>query len=421
MAKKIDKKPKREVTKRQLSHWQQQRRRQRLIFSLGTFIIVGVLVVIGVGWYVSHYQPRHQTVIKVNDVEFDMNYYIKMLRFYGKDQPAEYRHYLADKVVQRIERDELIRQGAVKLGINVSDDEVKDELKSRELPLSRDYRDLVGVELLVNKLLDEHFDEEVPQFAEQRHIMAMFVESESQAIEVRGKLGNGEDFGELAGEFSLDSFSKAEKGDLDWHPKGILTDVLATSIPGEYTFSAEVGVLSEPIYDEDKIKGVGYWLIEVRERDEEPDEAHVQAILLGSEEEAQQVRNRLEAGEDFATLAEEYSQYEYSDEAMGDLGWLSPGETSPVFEEFVFNTELELETLSEPIRDDAALTNGGYWLVKVLDKDDNKEIGEKDRDFLKAKAFNEWLSSLWDAPENQVDSYLDSEKKAWAVEQSMKG
>jgi len=421
LAKKRDEKPRREVTKRQLSHWQQQRKKQRIVFSVGAFIIASVLVVIGVGWYVSRYQPLHQTVIKVNDVEFNMNYYIKMLRFYGKDQSVEYRHYLADKVVQRIERDELIRQGAMKLGISVSDDEVKNELKSRELPLSRDYRDLVGVELLVGRLLDEYFDKQVPRFAEQRHIMAMFLESKGQAMEVGDRLENEEDFGELAGELSLDSFSKNENGDLGWHPKGILTDLLASPKPDDYAFSAEVGTLSEPIYDEDKFKGVGYWLIEVLERDEEPDEAHVQAMLLGSEEEALQVKSRLEAGEDFATLAEEYSQYEYSDEEAGDLGWLSPGEMSLVFDEFVFNSELELETLSEPIRDDAAPTKGGYWLVKVLDEDDNKEIGKDDRDFLKAQVFNEWLSSLWDDPENQIDSYLDGEQKAWAVEQSMKG
>jgi len=421
LAKKRAEKPKREVTKRQLSHWQQQRKKQRLVLSVGTFIIASVLVVIGAGWYVSYYQPRHQTVIEVNDVEFNMNYYIKMLRFYGKDQTVEYRQYLTDRVVQRIERDELIKQGAAKLDISVSDDEVKDELKDRELPLSREYRDLVGVELLVDRLLDEYFDKQVPQFAEQRHIMAMFVESESQAMEVRDRLEEGEDFGELAGELSLDGFSKNENGDLGWHQKGILDDVLATSIPGEHAFSAEIGVLSEPIYDEDKLKGVGYWLIEVLEKDEEPDEAHVQAMLLGSEEEAQQVRGRLETGEDFAALAEEHSQYEYSDEEAGDLGWLSPGEMGSAFDDFVFNSELELETLSEPIRDDATLTKGGYWLVRVLGEDDNREIGEDDRDFLKAQAFNEWLSSLWDDPENQIDSYLDGEQKAWAVEQSMKG
>ena len=46
MAKKKIGKPKREVTKRQLSHWQQQKRRRRIILSLGSFVVAVVLVVI---------------------------------------------------------------------------------------------------------------------------------------------------------------------------------------------------------------------------------------------------------------------------------------------------------------------------------------------------------------------------------------
>jgi len=44
-------KPKREVTKRQLSHWQQQKKRQRIILGLGIFIVVVVLGVLGAGWF----------------------------------------------------------------------------------------------------------------------------------------------------------------------------------------------------------------------------------------------------------------------------------------------------------------------------------------------------------------------------------
>lgn len=53
MAKKRDEKPRREVTKRQLSHWQQQRKKQRIVLSVGAFIIASVLVVIGVGWHLQ--------------------------------------------------------------------------------------------------------------------------------------------------------------------------------------------------------------------------------------------------------------------------------------------------------------------------------------------------------------------------------
>ena len=420
MAKKRAEIPQRQPTRRQLSRWQEQRRRQRIILSLGISIIVAVLGIVGAGWYASQYRPLHQTVIRVNDAEFDMNYYIRMLKHYGKDKSINYLYGVADDVVKVIERNELVRQGAMELGISVSNSEVDDELKGRSPPLSKDYRDLVRTEILADKLRDEYFDKQVPVSAEQTHIMVMLLESESQATEVRARLEGGEDFTEVADELSVDSFSQAKKGDLDWHPESVLTILLGSSIPVDYAFNSEVGVLSQPIYDEERIKGVGYWLIEVLEREEGSDEAHVQAILLGSEEEAQQVRSRLGAGEDFATLAKELSQEEWSKESGGDLDWLTEGMMSSAFDEFAFDTGIELKTLSEPIRDDAVVTKGGYWLVKVVDKDDNKQISDDDRSLLKTKALNDWVSALWDDPENKVDDYLDSDKKLEAVERAAK-
>jgi len=135
---------------------------------------------------------------------------------------------------------------------------------------------------------------------------------------------------------------------------------------------------------------------------------------LGSEDEAQRVRARLEAGEDFATLAKELSQHEGSKENGGDLGLLTPG-IVPAFDEFVFDSEVELGTISEIIRHDTMETTGGYWLIKVLDKDDNRQIEDDDRSLLKAKALEEWVSSLWDDPENKVESYLDAEKQTYAI------
>jgi len=250
--------------------------------------------------------------------------------------------------------------------------------------------------------------------------MAILLESESQVDEVKARLEGGEDFAELAGELSLEELSKSEEGDLGWRPEGILTGMLGTSVIDEYAFNSEVGVLSQPIYDETIIKGVGYWLVEVLEREEDSEEAHVQAILLGSEEQARQVKSKLEAGEEFAALAGEFSQLDEAKENGGYLGWLTSGTVSPAFDEFVFNCEPG--TLSEPIRDDAIITTEGYWLLKVLDKDDNRQISDDDRNLLKAVALNDWVSSLWDDPENEIDdSYLDDEKKVWAIEKAMEG
>lgn len=421
MAKKKAEKPKRVITKRQLSRWQQQKRRQRIILGVGISIIAVVLGIVVVGWFTNQYQPMHQTVIRVNDTEFNMKYYIEMLKLQGRNQPAQYMPYLADIVVQNIKRNELIRQGALKLGLSISDKAVKEELKSHDPPFNDAYKDIVRTQMLISKLRDGYFDQQVPMSAEQRHIMAMMLESEPQADEVRERLQNGESFTELAGELSLDALSKVKKGDLGWHPENILNEMLGTSVPEDYAFGVAVGMLSHPLYDDKIEKPVGYWLIKVLERDEEAEEALVLAMLLGSEAKAQEASGRLEAGENFATLADELSQLAESAENGGNLGRVTPGMMSPTFDEFVFNPGLELETLSLPIRDEAVVTKGGYWLVKLVDKDDNRQIEDDDRDLLKAKILNEWVSSLLYDPENEMaDGYLDEEKKAWAIEQAMK-
>ena len=378
-------------------------------------------MIVAVGWYVSQYRPLHQTVIRVNDTEFDMKYYIEMLKFNSQGQPPEYVQFAAASIIQQIEQNELIRQEALKLGISASKEEVKEKLKSAESPANDVNKNSAGNQILIGKLLDEYFDPQVPVSAEQRHVMAMLLESESQALEVKSRLASSDDFTSLAEELSLDYFTKTSKGDLGWHTQNIFNELLGSSTPVDYAFGAGLGVLSQPIYDEEISKDIGYWLIKVTDRKGEEDETNVQAMLLGSEEEAQEVRARLEAGEDFATLAKELSQLPGAEENGGELS-IIPEMMTPAFDGFVFDNNIELGTLSEPIRDETLVTKGGYWLIKVLDKDDNRPIEDEDRDLLKARVFDEWVTSLLDDPNNKVDnSFLDDERKAWAVEQVIKG
>jgi foldase protein PrsA len=117
-------------------------------------------------------------------------------------------------------------------------------------------------------------------------------------------------------------------------------------------------------------------------------------------------------------VAKELSQDSASKEKGGDLGWLASDEINPIYQDFALNSEPE--ALSQPIKDEAVTTKGGYWLVKVLEKEDNRQIEEDDRDIFKAKVLDEWVSSLWDNPGNVIESYLDDEKKAWAIEQATK-
>ncbi len=419
MTKKKREKPQRILTPHQISRWEQQKRRQRVIMTAGIFVICVALAFIGVGWYLGQYKPLRETVITVNDTEFTMDYYVEMLKLEGTGQEASYLSYIADSVAQDIQRNELIRQGALELGISVTDEEVKKELQENDLPNKELYQDLVRQQLLTERLLSTHFDPQVPLYAEQRQVMAMMLESESQALEIRGQIESDEDFIELAEEMSLEPFSRNRGGEFGWLPKVILQDMLKTSIVDDI-FSHEVGVLSQPIYDEEVEKGVGYWLVEVLARDEEEEEAHIQIMLLGSEAEALNVKSELEAGAEWGDLAVEHSQLKGVKENRGE--WLvSPGEMEPVVDEYAFNLNLDPGVISEPLRDETMTTKGGYWLIKVLAEDTNRRVNTEYRDYLKAKAMDEWVNSLLDDKSNIIVNYLDAEKKAWAVEQAARG
>jgi hypothetical protein len=271
--------------------------------------------------------------------------------------------------------------------------------------------------MIMSKLKDSYFDQQVPYSAEQKYIMAMFLEGENQAADVSSKLRDGGDFGELAEEFSLEFVSKNESGELGWQPRGMIPLIIGTAVPEDYAFNAGVGELSEPLHDEVLMKSLGYWLIEILEvEEEEPQEAHIRVILLPSEEEAMRIKTRLDAGEDFTELAATFSHHDASKGKGGDLDWVTAEEANPNAKEFIFGDDRELGIVSHPIRDDTAITRGGYWLVMVEDEDDNLEISAEDRDLLKSQVIDEWIGSLWNDPENVVEEYLSDEQKLWLAE-----
>jgi parvulin-like peptidyl-prolyl isomerase len=420
LSKKKLEKPRHELTRRQHSRRQQQKRRQRIILGVSILIVVAVLSVVGVGvyqgWYVSDYKPLHEVVLEVNGTKFDMEYYIKMLKYYTQNLSTDYYSFMASYVVQFIERNELAKQEATALGITVSDEEVDALMNSVDPPLDEDYRDAIAGELLLQKVRDEYLDAQVPTYADQRHVMAMFLESEAQANEVIAMIESGVDFGEIAAALSLDSVTKEAKGDLGWCPLGILPSKVESTVLEESAFSAEVGVLGPPIYEESKSRQLGYWLIEVIKVDAtaEPTEAQVRVMLLASEQEANDIRARLEAGEDFAELAKEFSKDSASSADGGEIT-LSPGDKTTAFDAYVFDPGVELGVLSPVIKDAEISLNGGYWLIKVVASQVNREIDDDNRLILKNAALTDWLEALQGDPDNVIVNNLDETKIQWAI------
>jgi parvulin-like peptidyl-prolyl isomerase len=245
--------------------------------------------------------------------------------------------------------------------------------------------------------------------------MGILLGSKKDAQWVREKLEVGGDFSKFAEALSEHEESREAGGKLGWFTRGE-----AGPDFDEFIFDPEIelGVVSEPIFDDVIVGEGGYWLIRVSDKREKKEKADIQVILVSSREEAQTVRSRLDAGEDFGELAKELSQHDKSKEKEGKLTGVTPGKISLALDEFIFDSELQLETVSEPIRDESAVTKGGHWLIQVTGQDDNRRIEDDDRDLLKARDLEEWIEALWYDTENEVESYLDSDKELWAINQA---
>ena len=406
MAKKQkENKPKQVPTKRQLSKWQRQTRIRHIIIIAVAIFLAGILGYVGYGYYNSEIKPSHGIVIEVNDVSFNMGYYMEMLDAQTKNMEPSYVYYSTDTIARYIEDAELMRQEAKALDIVASREEIDTAIEEKEYPNDKIYRDIVETEILYQKL-SGYFDSALPDTMEQAHVQVMLVESQEVADAVRAKIESSGNFTALVDEFSC---NPQIEGDLGWLPRELMPE----SLIGEVAFSLEPGGISK-IYDESATKNIGYWLIEVTDKNEEKG-IKARAMLLGNEQEVLEIKSKLAKGEDFAALAKEYSQHGSKDDG-GELGWLKQGDmNSEAFDEIAFN--LPLNSVSEPVKDESAQTEGGCWIVKVLQKGEH-ELSEEIKERLTSNDFAQWLQEQRE--NNTINNYLDEEKRAWAVDRVLK-
>ena len=409
MAKKQKGKPKGIPTKRRLSRWQREERIRRIIIIAAAVFLAGIIGYVGYSYYNDKIKFFRGIVIEVNDASFNMDYYVKMLDAQTRGMESTYLYYMADQVAMNIENAELMKQGANDLGIVVSTRKIDEEIKKNELPNDRVYRDIVRVSLLQERLT-QYFDSQLPDKMEQAHIQVMLVEDQEVANGVMAEIESGEDFTTLVNKFSYDASSKGKNGDLGWLPEELMPMAIAAN-----AFQLEPGEVSPPLYDESAPKDIGYWLIEVTDKNEEKG-IKARAILLGSKQKAEEVKAKL-TDENFADLAEEYSQHQASKSNGGELGWLKEGDTnSDAFDEVAFS--LGLAVISEPVKDESAQTKGGYWIVKVLGKGEH-ELSEEIRGMLVDNDFSRWLQEQ--RGRSIINNYLDEEKKSLAIYKVLEG
>ena len=234
-------------------------------------------------------------------------------------------------------------------------------------------------------------------------------ETTARAEDLVARIRDGADFAALAVEHSGAS-TALEGGDLGWRKASRIPSLFAEAVP-----EMAIGDVQGPIRN-----ASGLHIVKLLDRrgasQQTADETLVRHILLkasairNDEESGQlagKLRERILAGEDFATLAEEYSNDPGSALAGGDLGWRKMDDLVPEFQAVMESTELG--AVSEPFR-----TAFGWHVLQVLDRRREDAGDEARRDYatriLHAQRFEErlaeWLREIRD--EAFVEVRLDT-------------
>lgn len=203
-----------------------------------------------------------------------------------------------------------------------------------------------------------------------------FAEAEAEASRVYQQIMDGSDFSTMAIQHS-DSQTALEGGALEWR-KGDQLPTLFADVVGDMS----TGDVSEPI------RAVsGFHIVRVDDmrginQKSEIDQTRVRHILVSpneiidSETAKQKVndaRNRILEGEDFGEVAKLVSDDPGSANDGGDMGWTNPGTFVPEFEE-VANT-IEEGNVSEPFE-----TRFGWHILEVTGRrtyDNTEEVKQQ--------------------------------------------
>ncbi len=234
-------------------------------------------------------------------------------------------------------------------------------------------------------------------------------EARSEAERIVMTLRNGADFAKVAVGQS-DGQQALQGGDLGWRNGSELPTIFAEVVP-----KMRKGDISDPIKSSS-----GFHVVQLadlrgdsgRHMITQTRARHIQIrpneVTSNAEakQRLEQLRERIENGEDFAELARANSDDRASAIQGGDLGWLNPGDTVPEFQS-------ELDTipaggLSEPFK-----TRFGWHIVQVLERrefDDTEKVKRaRAADQIRQRKMDEelqnWLRQIRD--EAYVELRLD--------------
>lgn len=222
---------------------------------------------------------------------------------------------------------------------------------------------------------------------------------QARAQEALQKLRDGASFAQIAAGYS-DAGDALDGGMIGWRPRnelpGLFAEALAAMQPGQLS-----GILRSPS---------GFHILKLLDRRDTDapvfiTQTHARHILvrtseLVSESDARsrllEIKQRIDAGADFAEQARLFSE-DGSAAQGGELGWLSPGETVPEFENAM--SALKAGQVSGLVR-----SGFGWHLIQVIERrsadvsEQQKKLQARNaiRAYKSDEAYQDWLRQLRD-------------------------
>ena len=252
-------------------------------------------------------------------------------------------------------------------------EEVRETMR-KEMRIQRIQRGRVNSSIEITEKEFEAFlatDESLGELEPELQVRQILVKNENIANRIIGLISEGSSFSELAKEYSISS-NASNGGLMDWRKAIDMPELFENALKDK-----SIGHISEPLES-----GSGFHILKLEDKrgqfvqfEDQWNARHIllipSAIRSNDETEIQlkEIRQRVIDGDDFALLAEEFSEDPGSAKIGGDLGWMGLGVFTPTFEEIMLNTEVG--TISEVFESEF-----GFHFLEVLGKR-NHELTDK--------------------------------------------
>ena len=225
-------------------------------------------------------------------------------------------------------------------------EKLREEVR-RDMIIQRVQRGIVGG--LIN-ITDQEIDgflateEAIAQLTPELLVRQIQVKTKALAEEVLKKIDEGESFEDLVESNSINQ-NRSQGGLMPWRKINEMPSIFANAMKEQ-----SLGFISEPIET-----GSGFHLLKLEDKrgplvkfEEQWETRHVLLVpsairdVDATKAEAEVLREKVLAGEDFAKIAEQYSEDPGSGSNGGNLDWLPMGSTVSEFENVMINSDLNV-------------------------------------------------------------------------------